>query len=760
METLTLNVTSPAPARSAAEGVLWGRLCDPEWLWFLGFGLLPAALCAGIGDLQRASFFFGATVYASVLKWLGHLLLGRFIPSPRPDILFPIELFTGLAVASVWFYLRNVVGGVWPASYSLRELAVLAPLLAGVHILAAVWRFPNDARAWGRVVRDLLIRAAVYVPFWGAIAVALWQVSGSLNPQTIDPIFHAFAARTYVETGLTQPSPFLNRTLGYPSGFGAINAVTMAMAPLTAAQTVNLQHVLWHITALFLLAVTPALLVGRWFRLLALAPLAFLVPLPLYALYPDDCYSGTPRQMAVALLPAGCVLALLAPARSRWSLVPACAVIAVLAGLTAAMNPACVPFAGLVLLVSLTILAVRAYRTPGQSLIRTVLVQTGLIALAALLILDGDPYYGRRLRRVLRPTSAPAATARDADVAADTPARVSGLGLSPMAGLRSISPLKVLRLADNATMTHGGNNEKVIGWTRYWQYAGLPALGLAAAALLAALVFSRQWQGAVLPRGVVSLAWFAAGCGLIWVLGKVTMLVLIGAITGTGVEAELLRIYLGFLLLRWDVLLLFAVLCPVGLALHLLGRSARPGLRLLPLGGLILVVVLLAGFTVGGWPRAGGSIVRLETVYLTTPNDVALVEWCNNNLPPEKGQIGMAADVGQAGPHRTERFITGVGGMPAFLLYGKYGNYRFTLSSLGEGRWYRGYRDHVQHTFDSDWCLQYGIRYFYVSPIGRRFNPALVEAIDRKQLLPVHAEGDSELYEVVGNSANAQAAEE
>src|SRR5579884_1464678 len=276
---------------------------DPEWPLFAAVLLAPAAACLALGDARRASFFFAAAVYAAVLKWLGWAVLGRLSPAQPRFLLFPAELFAGLAVACAWFYVRNALGFLWPSAYGLGELAILAPVLTVMHLYAATrglaaWRWPGQG--WRPLAALALTRLAVYAPFCGVLTVILWRVSASLNPQTIDPIFHACVGRAYVETGLVRPHPLFG-TLHYPSGFGAVNAVAMSLAPLSAAQAVNLQHVLWQVTALYLLVATVLLLARRRPGAAGLLPVGFLLVVPLYSLHPDNCYSGTPRQMAVAL---------------------------------------------------------------------------------------------------------------------------------------------------------------------------------------------------------------------------------------------------------------------------------------------------------------------------------------------------------------------------------------------------------------------------------------------------------------------------
>jgi hypothetical protein len=140
--------------------------------------------------------------------------------------------------------------------------------------------------------------------------------------------------------------------------------------------------------------------------------------------------------------------------------------------------------------------------------------------------------------------------------------------------------------------------------------------------------------------------------------------------------------------------------------------------------------------------------------FATTPDDVALVAWCDEHVPPERGLIGMAASAGRGGIDNAEKHLSGIRGVPAFLLHGKRGNYCFTLSTLEGGRWYDDYCRHVRDAFDADWCEARGIRYFYATPEGLDpdLNRGLAQAVEQGTLRLLHAEGDSRIYEVVGNS--------
>jgi hypothetical protein len=734
----TDEAARPDPAVPAARLAAW---CDPEWLWFLGFGLLPAGLCGLLGQPQKASFFFGTAAFAAALKWLGWVALGRGPAAPRPGLAFPAHLFAGLAAACAWFYVRNVVGMLWPASYGLHELAVLPPLLTGLHLVGAARRALARPRpGWRLLGREALDRAALYLPFWGALAVVLWRVGGSLSPQT-DGIFHACAARAYVEVGLFRPHPFLGETWPYPSGFGALNAVAASLAPLTVAQAVNLQHVFWLLAALFLLALAPALLAGRWCRALALAPPAFVALVPLYGLFPDYDYTATPRQLAAALLAAAGVLPLLAPARGAWSLTASAAVVGVLGALAAAMNPVGVPYAAFVLMVALAVFAARARRTPGRSIAAAIALPALPFLVAAALVGFSDPFF----RPLLFPsTSAATATGEVA------PADPVG-GFSAGAGLRAaLSPGKELALAENATVTRSGDEEKVLGWPGQWPYRAFPVCALLAAGGLAGWVVVRRRRGAALPQGVAALAGLAAGYVAAWFICKVGVTFGIGALQGEGRHSEMLRAYLGFLLLRWELMLFFAVVCAVGLALQLLAEQADPRWsRLAPLAwtaaGLLVVLPALSG----QWMPAGVRVMHLGATHVITADDLALVAWCDEHLPADKGLIGMAARAHLAGPGMEEKHLAGLGGMPAFILYGKQGNYCFTLATLEASRWFDGYLGHVKSDFDAGWCLENGVHYFYISPIGLRENPGLARAIARGQLRLLHAEGESAIYEVV-----------
>ena len=71
---------------------------------------------------------------------------------------------------------------------------------------------------------------------------------------------------------------------------------------------------------------------------------------------------------------------------------------------------------------------------------------------------------------------------------------------------------------------------------------------------------------------------------------------------------------------------------------------------------------MTAGIVSGDWPPAGTLVLRSSSLHVVTPDDLTLVEWCDENLPRDRGLIGMAAGVYHAGSHRAEKHVVGLGG--------------------------------------------------------------------------------------------------
>src|SRR5207248_251001 len=155
-----------------------------------------------------------------------------------------------VAVGCTWFYLRNYLGWVRPETYQLIELQIIACLVPALHLGRALLRRRwSQWRHWTRAAWD---RAALYGAFSFLLGWALWDISSALDTRTFDAMNHAFIARIYGRYG-THYSHFNgNQPILYPAGFGAMNAITTKLAPLFAAQAVNLQHVFLLIVALLL----------------------------------------------------------------------------------------------------------------------------------------------------------------------------------------------------------------------------------------------------------------------------------------------------------------------------------------------------------------------------------------------------------------------------------------------------------------------------------------------------------------------------
>ena len=155
------------------------------------------------------------------------------------------------------------------------------------------------------------------------------------------------SARVYRNEGLFfRLCPHINGgwPIAYPSGFGAMNAITVALSPLNVVQAVNMQHILLLVTSFFLVTGTIAFLSGRTLWLLHSMLLPLLALFPLHGLYPYLNYEGTGRQVAPALLIALCLLPVLSATTRRLPFVLLLAVEALLAVLTVALNPACAPW--------------------------------------------------------------------------------------------------------------------------------------------------------------------------------------------------------------------------------------------------------------------------------------------------------------------------------------------------------------------------------------------------------------------------------
>ncbi len=728
------------------------RWWDPEWLAFVGFLLAPSAGLFLAGQTQRASFFFGTAVYLGVLKWLGRVVLG---PRPRDGLsflLFPAELFLGLALLCGWFYLRTLLGLLWPASYSLRELTLLPYLVGALHTAGALVRvraLGRDGASRREALRALGRRALVYGPFAFMLLVALWRVSPTLHLHSLDPNYHAFSARVYLNDGLFCRRFNGGEPIAYPSGFGAINTVTVAVTPLTVVQAVNLQHVLWLVAALFLITSTVARLARRPLWLVHGLPLPFLAVFPLYSLYPYVTYEGTPRQVAPALLTALCLLPVVA-AVGRPRSAALLAAYAVLAVLTVALNPACLPFAALAVAVNLALVGYQAVAVPGPRWWRVVGFQVVLLAVASLAVLGGDEYYRGLARQFLGTGSV--VDGGVSEVQLGPPAS----GEAPFSAARALqgaASLNLFGLTPPQLFLEVYRIPELRDWHERLPYRAFPGMVLATAA--AALVAA--WRNGLLAdreSGARPVATFLAACAALWVLCKLGP-----GLAGAGLSADyymtaLMKMYVTLMAVRCELLLGFAAQAAAGVCLYLAAERARARRGARPLSRTAVAPLLLVmpylGVLAAPDGYGCGYVVVPNRVSggVITEDDLRLVAWANANLPPEKGLIGLAGSTMRLGIEGKELHLHPVAGAAAMLHYGTRYNFCFAPWDPSLPYSFEAYERHVKDDFDPKWCLCNNVRYFYVTRHGLAVNPGLARAIDEGVLRPVRIEGDSGIYKV------------
>jgi hypothetical protein len=228
-----------------------------------------------------------------------------------------------------------------------------------------------------------------------------------------------------------------------------------------------------------------------------------------------------------------------------------------------------------------------------------------------------------------------------------------------------------------------------------------------------------------------------------------------GFLTSSAWQGQLLRVYVGFLLLRCEVLLLFVLALAAGTSLYLRLEQSRgrlvAGLSCIPVFALILLAVVLQR------QPAGTFMVTVVPWSSISMDDLKLTAWMDKNLPPEKGNIGLTAMVFEVGGQGQEKHIYALGGASAPLVYGKHLNFRFGLPALERRQGYDDYIRHIRDHFDADWCLDNEIRYFFADrnslykyENGERVpvNPGVIRALEDGRLKLLHLEGSSGIYTV------------
>jgi hypothetical protein len=277
---------------------------------------------------------------------------------------------------------------------------------------------------------------------------------------------------------------------------------------------------------------------------------------------------------------------------------------------------------------------------------------------------------------------------------------------------------------------------------------------LAACAVGASLAF--LWAlfrnpGLPVRRG---LAWLAlSGAGL-WLGLKFGIGFMTGGMSREWWDTWQLARYLAFLHVRVEILLVFAVgLSGVLFALttlHALGGARATGCGVL---GFALLASLTAPNDLArlATPLSRGLVVDPAAEQgRISRDDLDLVAWMDGHLPREKGLVGLACVVGwPLDPKASDLLICPYGGAQAVLHYARHENWCFYMHELARPFGFFDYVERIRDDFDARWCLDQGIRYFYVSRNALAFNSGLSEAIRNGTLVPLRESGDSTLYQIL-----------
>ncbi len=703
----------PGAPEPAGRPRRWG---DPDWLLFAGCALAVPAVHLAAGGTERASFFFGTAAYLSCLKWIGWICLGPPAPGALALARWPAELFCGLAVTAAWFYARNLLAWLWPASYGLVELRLLFwVLLAGHAVLA--WR---DGRL--RPPADALSRSAAWAPFFLLVAVVFHDVSASLQPQSTDPMYHAFTVKVFGEHGVWLPHFLGGNRVPDQSGMGALGAAAGALGGLGPVQVVNLLPGLWIAAALFALAGAGEVLAGERLRALPWLPPIFLLLFPVHNLPPLHWGEGAPRQLLPALCFAALLLPVLVPPGRRAALVGGALAGGMLCGLAMALSPVGAPYAAAGWAAG-TAASLALARKAGTcpSACAGLLIHAGAALLCGFLVLGCDALY----QDLLVPR-APASAGRTEG----RPSFVLAAGLSRFLG------------------------EPLLGMAEDLEFLGavsadvLPrSAALLMAAALALFGWSRRRPGSFRPR--IPLLAAMAACAALWILSKTLAHAVAGAMAGSTGTWSLVPRYVLFLQVRTEHFIALSGGTSAALFIFLALRDGWGRRALLPAAAL--GSILLAG-------AAGLALLRLPSARPAGPilpragfmgkvgrEDLELVRWIDRHLGPERGLVGLMARPFRNGE---EKHLFPFGGAQALPLYGRRLNFTFFQLDPWRAEPYDDYVRRVQYRLDVRWCLENGIRHFYVDREFLGDNPGLAEAIDSGVLIPVEVRGGSAVYAV------------
>jgi hypothetical protein len=716
------------------------RFVDPEWLLFLICLLVPALVCAVRGDSARSVFFARLALYIGFLKWLGWAVLTRPSPRPRSFLLYPHEMIVGLSLPLLWFYLRNVVGLLFPGPYSLFELGVAAWLAAVLQLAGGVALYAGlmQRRALNafEVGRGLAVRSVIYLPFVLTLTLTLWSVSKDVFVPSQDGWFHSFIARVFLNDGLFYRHFNGNDAIFYSSGFGALNAVTAAISGLTVVQAHNLQHILVIVTGVLLLSSSISLLAQR-----VLAPLHLLAPLvlsayPLHNLPPDLYWTHTPQQAGSALLVAIPLVSLVLPAASRITFYSAIALQSLLSLAVLALSPVCAFFLPAASLTALGVNCVRGRTLLGDRLRKVFAFQAAFTMLAGVLVLGADRYYSAML---LNPAGA--SYMRSAQFGGDGSAGSHQLlGFSPRRALMTdVEPMLLMpdRFEDPKRRVPG----RFLPW--------LAVMLVMASCGFAVFRWRLSSPGSPGSPEVRHLTIAAAVALVFWIATKYWASFVSAGITSTTLDALLLQQYLLFMARRLELWLLLISIFGAATALYLVPRRGRDR---------VLASAILVGTAttfVVWWIPLAATHLDPRVSHLVPQNvgvsgritrdDIELTRWMERNLPPGGGIIGLTSMPFKLAE---SKLLFPIDAGQALSLYGKQYNFCFQLFDPSRKYSYDDYTAHVVNYFDADWCVKNDIRYFHVPSTDIYPNHGLARAREVGLLEPIRAVPSSAVYSV------------
>ena len=399
---------------------------------------------------------------------------------------------------------------------------------------------------------------------------------------------------------------------------------------------------------------------------------------------------------------------------------------------------------------------------------------------AAALLISCDLYYRSLLHPPAVANTDPQPPTAEGPARGETPATQTPR-LSWRQGLADLTWVNPFGLSSVETVTalFWQRADHLRGWDRQGPTQVL-TIGIWLLSLLALIgLLPRNSRGAAARDPLVRF--LLAGVA-IWFGLKYLMTFALSSLSRTHYDLMMLAVYMHYLLLRCELLLLFAFLAAASARLFLAHyplRTPRPvTAAAVAVCWLLPALGLAAGVEVSGFPT-----IPTTDRFEVSRDDLKLSAWLDDHVPPEKGTIGLAAFTFTVGPHDEEHHLYPLGGGHALALYGRHYNFRFFLPAL-EGDGGAAYQEHVSdgtglpetvagamgmmgspfapapllgaaallprrnRGFDANWCLRNSIRYFYATPKALSRNPGLAWAVAGGQLRPVVQFGDSILYEV------------